>query len=354
MVVAVRDEIAFALKLETLLRGSVHQGGFDPGLLDTVQRVGIQMIGKLPFCPVRRFIVKQAIVYPNLRPGTVAGRHPLDHALGLDAVFRIFADGIGDGVGAHLNDIARLVLNRLIRLDHIGVAQAHALAQYQALVFLVGLLAEVIGVDIDLTAKGQLALPQVLPGGMVGSRQHLHLVLGIIGEHDLKRIQHRHGARCVLVQVFTDSKLQHSHIHHTVGTGGAYHVAKFANGGRGVTAATHAGYGGHAGVVPTGNNAVVHQLFQFALAGNRVTGVQPTEFILPGATLHWQVLDKPVVQGLVIFELQGANGVGNALNGIFLAVGEVIGGINHPVGTGLVMSHLANTVQDRVAHIHIG
>ena len=44
----------------------------------------------------------------------------------------------------------------------------------------------------------------------------------------------------------------------------------------------------------------------------------------------------------------------NTLDGIFLAVGEVVGGVDHPTVAGLVMCHLADAIQDRVPHIHIG
>ena len=56
----------------------------------------------------------------------------------------------------------------------------------------------------------------------------------------------------------------------------------------------------------------------------------------------------------MVLELQGADRVGNALDRIFLAVGEVVGRVNHPLGARLVVRGLANAIQDRVAHIHIG
>jgi hypothetical protein len=43
-----------------------------------------------------------------------------------------------------------------------------------------------------------------------------------------------------------------------------------------------------------------------------------------------KVLTKPVIEGAVVLKFEGTDGMGNALQGVGLPVGEIIGWIDFP------------------------
>src|SRR4030067_958041 len=53
------------------------------------------------------------------------------------------------------------------------------------------------------------------------------------------------------------------------------------------------------------------------------------------------------------FEFEGADGVSNSLDGIRLAMGPIIGGIDAPFIPGAVMSGVQYAVHDRIAQVDI-
>ncbi len=65
------------------------------------------------------------------------------------------------------------------------------------------------------------------------------------------------------------------------------------------------------------------------------------------------MLDEPVIQRSMIFELQRTDGMRHALNGVLLPVRKVIGGVNWPLITRLMMRRVPNAIKDGIAQIHI-
>ena len=61
------------------------------------------------------------------------------------------------------------------------------------------------------------------------------------------------------------------------------------------------------------------------------------------------LLDVPVVEGAVGLELQGAQGVGDALDGVALAVGPVVHGVDAPALAGALVGGAEDAVHHRVA-----
>jgi hypothetical protein len=98
---------------------------------------------------------------------------------------------------------------------------------------------------------------------------------------------------------------------------------------------------------------LIDQLLELALAGDGVVQVQAAEFVLTRVRRHRQAVEEPFVQRAMAFELQGADGVGNAFDGVRLTVGEVIVGVDAPLVTGLVVMGVADAVHDRVAQVHV-
>ena len=121
----------------------------------------------------------------------------------------------------------------------------------------------------------------------------------------------------------------------------------------------HPGDRRHAGIVPAGDVAVLDQAEQLALAQHRVVEVEAGELDLlgpaePVALGHAGVLDHPVVQLPVVLELEGAEGVGDALDGVGDRVGVVVHRVDGPGVAGAVVGGVADPVEQRVAHLHVG
>ncbi len=72
-----------------------------------------------------------------------------------------------------------------------------------------------------------------------------------------------------------------------------------------------------------------------------------------GARRHRQVLDEPVVERPVGLELERAQRVGDALDGVGLAVREVVGRVDAPRVAGARVRRVHDAVQDRVAQVDV-
>ncbi len=67
-----------------------------------------------------------------------------------------------------------------------------------------------------------------------------------------------------------------------------------------------------------------------------------------------QGLDEPVIEGPVYVKFECADGVGDMLDGVALAVGVVVHGIDAPFVACTVMMCVFDAIEDRVAEHHVG
>ena len=107
----------------------------------------------------------------------------MNNTLGLNAICRIFAECICNNMGVDFTHVAQCILDHLVRLNHIGIAQANTLTQHQTLEFLIGFLSKVVRFDIQLTRERQHSLAEVIPARMSRRAKILYLVTRVIGEH---------------------------------------------------------------------------------------------------------------------------------------------------------------------------
>ncbi len=84
------------------------------------------------------------------------------------APFRIHAQGVGIVAAAQFDDLAGVVLDRLVAADDVGIAQTDLATEHQALVFLVRRLAEVILIDVQFAGQFQSARAETLVLRMIG------------------------------------------------------------------------------------------------------------------------------------------------------------------------------------------
>ena len=353
MIVAIGHEIAYTLELNPVLRLDHSQIRLDRAVFVHGERIRVEVVEHVALAAAGVFGREQSIVLAYRGFLAVAGRYPVDHALGLDAVGRVVAEGVGVIGAMHFHDLAGIVLDHIGGFDHIGIAQTYALAQHQALVFLVGLFAEILFLDQDFMRERQAALAQIVAVRMAGGGELFDAVFRIVGDHDLERIEHAHRPRRVVVQVVTNGVFEHRGIDHAVGTGHADRFAEVADRRRRIAAPTNTGQRGHARVVPAVDNVLVDQALELALAGDGVVEVEPPEFGLHGPGRHRQMLDEPVIERAMILEFQRTDGVGHAFDGVRLAVGEIVGRVDAPFVAGLMMRGMPDSIDHRVAQIHV-
>ncbi len=146
---------------------------------------------------------------------------------------------------------------------------------------------------------------------------------GIVIDDHLQRTQHGHGAGHALVQVLALEVLQHFDVGGTVGARGSDGGAEVADCLRGEAAAADAGQSRHARIVPAIDAIFLHQLQQLALAEQRVGEVEAVKLdLLRGEDS--ELLDEPLVEWLMVGELQRTHGVCDLFERIRLAVGVVV------------------------------
>jgi len=96
----------------------------------------------------------------------------------------------------------------------------------------------------------------------------------------------------------------------------------------------------------------LYKLQELALAHDRVGYVEAGKFNLLGA-VEIELGENPVVEGAVDFEFEGAEGVGDAFDGVFDAVGEVVHGIDTVGITGVVVGGVFDAVDGGIAEVEV-
>ena len=190
--------------------------------------------------------------------------------------------------------------------------------------------------------------------GVVLHLEGLGLPLGVVDQGELHGPEHRHHPPGGLVQILPEAVFQEGVFNGVVRLGHPHPVAEIADGAGGVAPPPQAAQGRHTGIVPAGHTALLHELAQLPLGHDGVVDAQPGEFDLPGLVVgDGHVLGHPVVQGAVGLKLQGAEGVGDALQGVLDGVGEVVHGVDAPLVPLAVVVGVVDPVDHRVPHIEV-
>ena len=96
------------------------------------------------------------------------------------------------------------------------------------------------------------------------------------------------------------------------------------------------------------------QLQQFAFAHDGVVEVEARKLDLARPVGVVEGLQQPVVEGPVDLELQRAERVGHALEGVFEGMGEVVHGVDAPLVPVAEVVRPADAVQHRIPQIDVG
>ena len=180
------------------------------------------------------------------------------------------------------------------------------------------------------------------------------LPFGVVVDDDFQRTKDRHGTGRVLIEVVPDTGFEQAEVHDGVRLGDADTGTEVPDGCGREAAASHAGDGDHARVVPAVDIAVVDKIEAAAFTGDTVVEVETGELDLPrGRLIDFALSADPVIEGSVVLELQGAQRMGDAFTGIFQRVREVVHRVDAPLVALAEMAHVCNAVDDRVSHVHV-
>ena len=138
-----------------------------------------------------------------------------------------------------------------------------------------------------------------------------------------------------------------------VGLGDADAPDELADASRRHAAPAQAGERRHPGIVPACDMPVLHQPDQPAFRQHRMAEIEARELILQGPRRRRQMLDQPVVERPVVLELHGADRMGDMLDGVGLAVGEIVGRVDFPARAGARMGRVQDAVERRVAQVDV-
>ena len=162
--------------------------------------------------------------------------------------------------GMHAGHIAIFVCVITGAGHQVGLVQPYLVARVQTAVFLDGLGHKVVPLNVQLPAKGHGALAVFRVVRVVFHFQGLGLVLRVVVDHQLNGVQYRHGSGSGGVQVLPYAGLQQGKVHHAVRLGYADALAEVPYRLRRIAPAAHTAEGGHTGIIPAADNAVLHQL----------------------------------------------------------------------------------------------
>ena len=300
------------------------------------------------------FLVDDILVQAGGHIRSGAGVYPVDRTLDLaagESAATLCLGIIGHVYGC---DIAVFILVKAHTLDEIGIHQAHFVSGEETVILSGRNLHKVVALDPELASEGNLPFAQPGVFEVVIRFQHFDLSLGIIVDNQLERVQDCQHALAAGLEILADAVLQSREIGRGIALGNAAHVDKALDGGRCVASAAQAGDRDQTGIVPSVDDVLLDQLLDIALAGDLVGQVHLGKLDLSGRMRIFGLFDDPVVKGTVVLEFKRAERVGDALDGVLNGVGEIIHGINAPCVACIVVGHVSDTVDDRVAHIDIG
>ena len=101
--------------------------------------------------------------------------------------------------------------------------------------------------------------------------------------------------------------------------------------------------------------SLLHQLQELAFAHDGVSQIESCKLDLPRSWIRKpQLFEDPVIKGTMHLKLQGAQRMGDSLDGIAQAMGEIIHWVNRPGISRTMVVHLANTVERWIPQMNVG
>ena len=332
-------------------RGGVAERRLEPGAGSRREGCRVHHVEEVPL-GVGLLHREEPVVEPDLGGDRPAAVDPVD---GPHPAARSALPGGGVEGAADLLHLAAGATDHLVAADHVGACQPHLPPGREPLPVGGRVGGEVVPLDEQVAPEGDLPRPPAARLGRPPREVEILVRPGPVHEREPNRVEHAERPGRAPLEVAPDAELELADVHHAVVLGHPDEVCEVAQRLGGDPAPAHAGDGGHAGVVPAGDPLLVDNLEELALRHHRVAERQPGELVLPGARVPGAgVVEHPVVEFAVRLELQRADGVGDPLDGVLERVGPVVHGVDAPGVAGAVVAGVADAVEERVPHEHVG
>ena len=195
----------------------------------------------------------------------------------------------------YFHDFSVLVLDTAGAFYEISTHQAHFVAGEHTEIFLGRLFHEVLSLNIQFFAEGNLAAAQSFVFRIVDYRQHLRLSFGIVINYQFHRIQNSHHTGCLCLQILTDTILQHCIICGRLCLGDTAQFYELLDGFRCESSSAQCCDGYQSGIIPAVHDALFYQLLDITLTGHHIGQVQLCEFDLLGRMRIFQFSYHPVI-----------------------------------------------------------
>ena len=299
--------------------------------------------------------MKEAVVETHFGILGLSNAHPVNGRLAYHPLGRRLADRARQILTVHLGQFPAFRISDVVNVLHdVATTQPHRPARSEAEVLPWSLHHEIIALDPEFASKGQLAQAGIPVPGVV---LHFHLLLmtGLhVDQDQLERFQNRHPPGRGDIEHLPHLVLEPGHVGDPLELGDPDSLAEVADGFGWKPPPARSGKSGHARVVPGINLPLLHQLQQLALAHDSVVEGEARKLNLSGHGRHRAILNDPVIDRPVHFELQSAERMGDVLAGILKGMREVVHRIDTPLVSRVVMTFVQHTIDDGITHVHVG
>ena len=240
------------------------------------------------------------------------------------------------------------------RTGHVeGVLQAHLSAGSEAEPLGWRVFPEILLLDVQLPGKGDPPGPRLRVLWVVDRLEFLLPAFGVVLDDQPQGPQHRHDPAAPAVEVFPEEVLQQGDIHGAVDLGYPDALAESPDRFGGVAPAAQTRDRRHPGVIPAPDVPLGDQGEKPAFAQHGVAQVESGKLDLLRVAACIDVLQKPVVERPVVLELQGADRMGDALQGIGKRMSVVVHRIDAPAVPGAVMRGMLDAVHRRIPQVEV-
>ena len=254
---------------------------------------------------------------------------------------------------AQLDDLAPGVADRFATGHEIGVAEARLAPRRQAMELARGIRREIVALDVELAGEGDAADARSGILGVVGGLEPLGPPGRVVVDGRFQRAQHRHAPRRAAVEDVAHAMFERFDLHRAVALVHPDHGAEFADRPGRNAASAQTGESGHARVVPSRHPAARHRFREPSFRQHRVREVEAGELVLPRPRRRRKMFDQPVVQGPVVFELEGADRMGHPLDRVRLAVRVIVCRVDAPLVAGARVGAVKDAVEHRVPQVEV-
>ena len=277
----------------------------------------------------------------------------MDRCLDTASVGRITATAGLFIFSMNCGHIAICILIAAGALDDISRLQSDFITREETEVFLFRNFHKVIGFDPELLGERNFTRSVFRTLRIVLNRKCFCLAFRIVIDDKLDRMNDTHDTLRCRIEILTETVLEECEVNHCIYLRNTVSGVEVMDGSRCITTAAKTTERRHTRIVPSVDKTCLDHVAELSLRKYRMGDTQSCKLDLTGLRGYGYILDDPVIQRSVCLKLERAEGVCDTFKCIFDRVREVIHRIDAPLVTGVVVTHVVDTVDRRITHIEV-